>query len=100
MGLPHAFNFCASRLLIFACAGATKGISIAGPIPGAEPDSESLRLLRPTLLSLAGYFNTSSVSQEAVQLLVGITPITANAIALKGWSSGVEPKGGGGGGGR
>ena len=54
-------------------AGVTKGISIAGPISGAEADAESLRLLRPTLLSLAGYFNTSSVAQEAVQLLqVGI----------------------------
>ena len=58
-----------------ALAGTTRGISIAGQIPGSETDSESLRLLRPTLLSLAGYFNTSSVSQEAVQLLqVGFTP--------------------------
>lgn len=54
-------------------AGTTRGVSLAGPISGSEAASESLRLLRPTLLSLAGYFNTTSVSQEAVQVLqVGI----------------------------
>ena len=50
-------------------AGTNQGISLAGPISGTEAESESLRLLRPTLLSLAGYFNTSSVSEEAVQVL-------------------------------
>ena len=51
------------------CEGTTKGVSITGTISGTDADSESLRLLRPTLLSLAGYFNTTAVSQEAVQLL-------------------------------
>ncbi|KAL0050168.1 hypothetical protein WJX82_005668 [Trebouxia sp. C0006] len=50
-------------------AGTNKGVSITGTISGTDADSESLRLLRPTLLSLAGYFNMTAVSQEAVQLL-------------------------------
>ena len=53
----------------FCSEGTTKGVSISGTISGTDADSESLRLLRPTLLSLAGYFNTTAVSQEAVQLL-------------------------------
>ena len=57
------------KILLVCSAAQTHGISISSPIPGTDANSESLRLLRPTLLSLAGYFNTTTVAQPAVQLL-------------------------------
>ena len=50
-------------------AGSTKGISISSIITGTDAASESLRLLRPSLLSLAGYFNSSDVRQNAMSAL-------------------------------
>ena len=54
---------------LMVSAGSTIGISVSSTIPGTDADSESLRLLKPTLLSLAGYFNTSAVRQNAVTTL-------------------------------
>ncbi len=63
--------------------GTNKGVSISGTITGTDADSESLRLLRPTILSLAGYFNTTTVSQQAVQLLQ-VTPTLQQKFSCAG----------------
>lgn len=63
--LTHRHDSCWGGL----SAGSTKGISISSIITGTDAASESLRLLRPSLLSLAGYFNSSDVRQNALSAL-------------------------------